>query len=144
MSAEIIRAEELKVRYLTEAIVTASPAIRLTMLYDRMVIDLHRADEGFGVGDLKMVSDNLCHTQEILLALRSTLRPDLWEGANSLGALYTFLHQELVLANLEKDRDRARKVADMIAELAQAWRQASQAVASSPTSPQAVSTAGMG
>lgn len=129
MSADIIRAEEMKQRYLTEAIVTAGPATRLTMLYDAMVLDLKRADDAFEAGDLKTVNDMLCHVQEILLALRGTLRTDLWEGAAHLISLYTFLHGQLVMANLHKDRDQARRSAVLIGELATAWRQASQAVA---------------
>jgi len=138
-----VRAEELKQRYLTEAIVTASPATRLTMLYDRMVLDLARADEGFEHGDLKDVSDNLCHVQEILLALRATLRTDLWEGAGDLVALYGFLHRELVAANLNKDREQARRAGGMISELAEAWRQASQAAASEPTAEPVPSVSGV-
>lgn len=130
MPADIVRAEELKQRYLTEAIVTASPATRLTMLYDRMIVDLRRADDGFESGDLKEVNDNLCHVQEILLTLRATLRTDLWEAAGELVSLYSFLHRELVLANLNKDREQARRAGTMIHELAEAWRQASQATSS--------------
>jgi len=116
----------MKRRYLTEAVLTASPAMRLTMLYDAMVLRLGVADQGFENKDLKVVNDNLCSVQEILLALRGTLRTDIWSGAEDLSALYYALHQELVQANLHKDRERARKVAEVVGELAQAWRGAAE------------------
>jgi len=130
MTAGIARAEELKRRYLTEAIMTASPATRVTMLFDHMVLDLRRADEGFASGDWKVVNDSLCHVQEILVALQATLRTDLWEGAARVGSLYAFLCNELVLANINKDRAQAARAAISIAELGEAWHGAAQAVVS--------------
>ncbi|HXY28940.1 MAG TPA: flagellar export chaperone FliS, partial [Acidimicrobiales bacterium] len=110
--------------YLVEAIETASPAVRLTMLYDRLELDLRRADDGFEAGDLKAINDSLVHGQEILTTLRTTLRADVWEGAARLGTLYDFLHGELLGANLAKDRARMQAAAALIAQLATAWRQA--------------------
>jgi flagellar protein FliS len=87
MSADIIRAEEMKQRYLTEAVVTAGPA----EVEGHRVVEHSqaggRADDAFEAGDLKTVNDMLCHVQEILLALRGTLRTDLWEGAAHLTSL---------------------------------------------------------
>ncbi len=137
MSNDIVRAEELKMRYLTEAILTASPATRLTMLFDHMVLDMHKADAAFESADLKVVNDSLCHVQEILVNLRATMRTDLWGGAGTLISLYSFLHQELVLANLHKDRDQARRAAVLLDELAAAWHGAAENIASE-TSPVAV------
>jgi flagellar protein FliS len=117
-------AEELALRYLAEAIETATPAVRLTMLYDRLELDLRRAETGFEDGDLKAISDNLIHAQEILQVLRTTLRGDVWEGAGRLAALYDFLHGELLHANLAKDRGKVAEAARLIAQLAEAWREA--------------------
>jgi len=118
-------AEELARRYLAEAVETATPAVRLTMLYDRLELDLRRANAGFEAGDLKAISDNLIHAQEILLTLRTTLRGDVWDGAARLAALYDFLHGELLDANLSKDRAKVAAAAELIARLGQAWREAS-------------------
>ncbi|HUO49733.1 MAG TPA: flagellar export chaperone FliS [Acidimicrobiales bacterium] len=117
-------AEELALRYLAEAIETATPAVRLTMLYDRLELDLRRAEVGFEQGDLKAISDNLIHAQEILLALRTTLREGVWDGAARLAALYDFLHGELLQANLAKDRTKLTGATELIAQLSQAWREA--------------------
>jgi len=114
----------LVTRYLAEAVETASPAVRLMMLFDRLELDLRRASDGFESGDLELINDGLGHAQEILFILRATLRGDLWEGAPRLGALYDFLHGELLHANVAKDRTRMTAAMEMIGQLAAAWRQA--------------------
>jgi flagellar protein FliS len=124
MPASVIRAEAMKQRYLREAVITATPAGRLLMLLDQMVLELRLADEGFEAGDMKAVNDGLCHTQDILLALRGTLRTDLWDGAVDLSQLYFALYRELVEANMRKDREQVRRVFDVVADLAGAWRRA--------------------
>jgi flagellar secretion chaperone FliS len=109
-------------RYLAESVHTATPAVRLTMLFDRLELDVRRAADAFETGDLKVISDNLVHAQEILFILRVTLRGDVWEGAERLAALYDFLAGELLGANLAKDRARLAAASEMISELASAWR----------------------
>lgn len=125
MTSDARRVEELRIRYLTEAIETASPAMRLTMLFDALEQDLARADRGFAEGiDLKRLSDLLIHAQEILALLRDTMDVSVWEPAARIQALYDHLYTELVMANLEKDRDRVAEVAVHVAQLAVAWREA--------------------
>jgi flagellar protein FliS len=123
---------DLQQRYLADAIETATPAMRLTMLYDRLVLDLNRADQGFERSDIKLVHDSLVHAQEILITLRTTLREQEWDGAARLAALYDFLHHELVSANVMKNRDQSRRAAELIAQLSDAWHQAAEKLASAP------------
>jgi len=115
--------------YLAHAIETASPALRLTMLYDALELDLLRADNAFESGDLKSINDNLVHAQEIILCLRDTIQPERWEAARQMIALHNFFLAELLGANLNKDRERAAAVAKLIGRIADAWRQAAETVA---------------
>jgi flagellar protein FliS len=133
MPSPIAKAEEMKRRYQREAVITASPAMRLLMLFDKMILDLRLADDGFERGDFKAISDALCRVQEILLALRGTLRADLWSGASDLSRLYFVLWRELLDANLEKDRTRVQQVNAVVVDLAGAWRQAAEQEASRPS-----------
>jgi flagellar protein FliS len=126
MPSAAAKAEEMKRRYQREAVLTATPAARLNMLFDKMILDLGRADSGFERNDLKAISDGLCSAQDILLALRGTLRTDLWEGANDLSQLYFALYKELLQANLHKDRAQAQRVLGVVQELADAWRKAAE------------------
>jgi flagellar protein FliS len=127
------RAEELRVRYLTEAIQTSTPAGRLTMLLDALELDLAKADQAFADGaDIKSISDRLIHAQDIVLALRDTLDISVWEPAARLKALYDHVYGELVMANLDKDRRRAADVGVHVSRLAQAWREAAGRAETSP------------
>jgi flagellar protein FliS len=118
------QAAKLRQRYLADAIETAAPAVRLTMLYDAMELDLRRADTAFETGDIKGINDNLVHAQAILLTLRDTMKPELWDGAPRVIALYDFFLGELLGANLTKDRQRAASAAELIGRVGDAWRKA--------------------
>lgn len=114
-------------RYLEEAVMTATPAARLVMLFDRLVMDLEVAEVGFKVSDWFQVSSALVHAQEILAVLHMTLDQGVWQGAERLGVLYQIWQSELMHANLDKDRDRMARTAAMISKTAGAWRAASLA-----------------
>lgn len=120
--ADVDQTAEMRIRYLAEAIETASPATRLTMLWDRMQLDLTRARKGFEASDLEEVNAGLVHAQEILLVLRDTMRVDAWEGAARVVALYDHLQHELLKANVDKDSGRAAAASALVDELANAWR----------------------
>jgi flagellar protein FliS len=123
------QAAKLRQRYLADAIETAAPSVRLTMLYDALELDLRRADTGFETDDLKVINDNLVHAQEIILTLRDTIKPELWDGAPRMIALYDFFLAELLGANISKDRARAAAVAVLIGRVGDAWRKAAENVA---------------
>jgi flagellar protein FliS len=129
MTTAAQRTEEMRLRYLTEAIETSTPASRLTMLLDALEMDLARADRAFAESATpKTVSDLLLHAQDIIFTLRDTLDASTWEPAERLIALYDHLYTELVRANLEKDRECAANVAMLVSDLANAWRKAAQSV----------------
>jgi flagellar protein FliS len=122
------QAEKLQQRYLADAIETAAPAVRLMMLYDALELDLRRADTAFETNDLKAINDNLVHAQAIILTLRDTIKPELWDGAPRLIALYDFFLGELLGANLNKDRARAASATELIGRVGAAWRKAAEFV----------------
>jgi flagellar protein FliS len=126
MPSPAAKAEEMKRRYLREAVITATPAARLNMLFDKMIFELGQADNGFEQGDLKAVNDGLCRAQDILLALRGTLRTDVWDGATDLSQLYFTLYKELLEANMKKNRAQAQRVSRVVQDLAGAWRRAAE------------------
>jgi flagellar protein FliS len=123
-------AQSLRERYLADSITTASPNQLVTMLYDALILDMQRAESGFASNDLVAINDSLVHAQQIIRALRSSLRLDAWEGAERLASLYDYLYMELIQANVAKDRVRARTCASMISALADAWHKAAETVQS--------------
>ncbi|ABS03114.1 flagellar export chaperone FliS [Kineococcus radiotolerans] len=111
--------------YLNDSLATASPAALLVMLYDRLLLDLQRGEDAQRAGDRETAHTNLIHAQDIVRELQVSLDVSKWEGGPGLVALYTWIVQELVAANLSGDADRTAAVrVDTIEPLAEAWRQA--------------------
>lgn len=116
-----------RAQYTREAVTTASPARLLIMLYDRLVRDLVTAEAALAEDDIAKASSELVHAQQIVLELRTSLDLDVWDGAAGLADLYTYLHSELVAANLQKDSARVTTCREILEPLRDAWRQAALA-----------------
>jgi flagellar protein FliS len=112
-------------RYLGDSLSTASPAALLVMLYDRLLLDLQRAEQAQESGDREVAHVNLMHAQEIVVELQNSLDVEAWEGGQNLMALYTWLLKELATANLSGDASRTAACrTETVPPLADAWRQA--------------------
>lgn len=118
-----------RARYATNSVATASPAKLLTMLYDRLVLDLDRAEQAQFAGDRQTANDQLLHAQAIVTELECTLRTDAWEGAPQLAALYDFLYRELVRANTAADPTVTAACRALVEPLRDAWHEAARALA---------------
>lgn len=110
--------------YTSNAVTTASPAKLLTMLYDRLVRDLLMAEQALASGNAAVANDQLLHAQQIILELQASLQPEKWDGGPGLAALYAFVYQELVAANIGKDATKVRSCHDLLEPLRQAWHEA--------------------
>lgn len=119
----------LRARYLGASVSTASPQQLLVMLYDRLALDLERAEEGLTTGDQETARENLVHAQEIILELRASLNVEVWEGGPRLAALYSWLVGELIQANLKSDVRRVRDCRQVVEPLRDAWREAAASLA---------------
>lgn len=115
---------DIRQRYLSDAVETAGPTRLLTMLYDRLLVDLDRAATSLELGDRGAASQCLVHAQDIVTELQSSLDTDAWDGAPQLMSLYAFVHTELVEANVHADAQRVRACRELVAPLASAWHEA--------------------
>lgn len=110
-----------------EAILSASPARLLTMLYDRLLVDLNRAEAAQLAGDWAVASENLVHAQSIISELISSLNSEAWSGATGLHSLYSFATQLLIDANIKRDPALTRQAIDLMEPLRQTWHEAAAA-----------------
>lgn len=69
--------------YLQDAVFSASPARLLTMLFDRLVLDLERAEKAITGGVPLEATPHLLHAQDIVTELTNTLNVEVWEGASN-------------------------------------------------------------
>ncbi|RKR75575.1 flagellar export chaperone FliS [Frondihabitans australicus] len=119
--------------YGREAVLSATPARLLTMLYDRLLVDLGRAQVAQNGQDWGTASTNLVHAQAIIAELSSSLRMDVWDGASDLQALYTYVRVAMVNANVHRDVKLTSECITLLEPLRQAWHEAAaQAPAASP------------
>ena len=119
----------LRERYVQDSVSTASPATLLIMLYDRLVLDLLRAEAALNDNNKQQASEQLLHAQDVVSELASTLDVDAWEGAKQLMSVYTFLLTTLVEANLEGDVTKVVACRELVEPLQDAWQQAARTVA---------------
>lgn len=116
-------APALRARYLNDSVMTASPGRLLVMLYERLVLDLVRAEAAFTAGDREEASSRLLHAQDIVLELHSSLNLEVWDGADGLAQLYMFVTSELIQANISGDAARVASCRGLIEPMRDAWRE---------------------
>ena len=121
----------LRARYLGDTVTTASPQRLLVMLYDRLALDLERAEVALTAGDRAEGAVQLQHAQAIVLELLSSLDVDAWEGGPRLAALYNWLISELGNAVVKGDLRRVGDCRKVVEPLRDAWRQAASSLAGS-------------
>ena len=115
--------------YARDAVLSATPAQLVVMLYDRLELDLRRAELAQADERWADASAPLRHAQDIITELQLALRLDVWDGAERLFAIYTYVRNALIAANVSHDIERTREAARLIAPLAAAWRGAAEQLA---------------
>lgn len=119
--------DEVRARYLRDRVMTATPAQRVVMLYDRLGLDLTRAaDEP----DEFSAGQHVSHAMEIVAELRSSLDITAGGPAENLAAIYAFLLRELVAVRTGQF-GRLSPLHRVVADLRDAWAQAGELVANS-------------
>lgn len=123
-----------RLRYMTDSVETASPAKLLVQLYDRLVLDLQRAEQAWRSGDVTTALAQTQHAQEIIAELHATLDLEAWSGAPALAQIYTFALGELIRANIDRDADRVLAVRELMEPLRDSWRDAAASTDLTPAS----------
>ncbi|MCX6400750.1 MAG: flagellar export chaperone FliS [Propionibacteriales bacterium] len=115
--------------YQSNAVATASPARLLVMLVERLVLDVERGLGAQQVADWEGAHRNLVHAQDIVLELESSLQVDKMTGGAELAALYAYLRNQLVLANIRRDAATSEEALGLARQLCDTWREAAMAAA---------------
>jgi flagellar protein FliS len=118
--------------YARDAISSATPAQLVVMLYDRLELDLSRAEIAQLDERWAEAQAPLRNAQDIVTELQLALRLDVWDDAEKLFAIYTYVRNALIAANVSHDIERTREAARLIAPLAAAWRAAAEQLAQQP------------
>jgi len=131
-----------RAQYNQDAILSASPNRLLTMLFDRLLLDLQRAEAAQSEQDWNRASPYLTHAQDIVAELAGTLDVERWDGGQNLLAIYLFSSTKLVSANVEHSIERTREVIQIMEPLRQTWHEAAAIVAEQSTALHAARSTG--
>ncbi|TFD03507.1 MULTISPECIES: flagellar export chaperone FliS [unclassified Cryobacterium] len=119
-------------RYNRDAVLSATPVRLLTMLYDRLLLDLNRAEAAQQRLDWQIASDNLIHAQAIVSELSTSLNVDAWDGGEGLFSLYTYVSTAMVSANTHRDSARTRECISLLEPLRLTWHEAAALLPAAP------------
>jgi flagellar protein FliS len=120
--------DELRARYLRDRVLTATPAQRVVMLYDRLGLDLTlaaSAEDSFAVGE------RLSHAMQVVAELQASLDVTAGGPAENLTSIYGYLMSELIAAR-GGEIARLDGAARIVTTLREAWAKASESVTSTP------------
>lgn len=134
-----------RAEYNREAILSASPARLLTMLYDRLLLDLGRAEVAQEIEDWAGASQQLLHAQSIVSELSGSLKIDSWDGADGLLGVYNFVSTALIYANTHRDVASTRVCIELLEPLRSTWHEAAEQLPAAAAAPlRAGGTLGIG
>jgi flagellar protein FliS len=106
----------LRAAYVSNSVETMSPARMIVALYDRLTLDLERAEQAILAADPSTAHECLIHAP----------------AARRLKDIYVFLLFELVGANVDKNAARVAACHALVAPLREAWTSAAGIVPSAP------------
>ena len=111
------------VQYQQNAVQTAAPGELTLMLYNGLVRFNKQAINALRQEDLHSSNEALLRSQEIVSYLNETLDPN-YELSQHLSALYVFMNEQLIQANIKKEPQIVEDVLGLAEELRDTWQQA--------------------
>lgn len=116
--------------YRRGAVLAASPAGLVVMLYDGARRFLRQATVAMRAGEVERAHNALRRAERIIAHLNGTLDFEQGELPQRLHAIYAFCLSELNAARMDQDPARVEAVSTLLGELREAWAQiASEAAA---------------
>jgi flagellar secretion chaperone FliS len=110
--------------YQKGAVNGASPLQLVIMLYDGALRFLEAGKHAMVRGEIAKQNDNLQRAQKIVVELMSCL--DMKQGgdvAKNLLALYTYVLNELVMANIQDKPEPVERCIKVLSDLRESWAQ---------------------
>lgn len=112
-------------QYQQNAVQSADSGDLLIMLYDGLVKYLKLSINCIEQKNIEGANKAMIKSQDIIKYLNGTL-DESYDVSHYLSALYDFMGIQLMKANIKKDMGIINEILDMVQELRDTWRQASQ------------------
>lgn len=118
-------------QYKKASVETVAPDKLLLMLFEGALRNINNAKKAIVISDINQAHQQIIRVQDIIIELMSTLNMD-YEISHSLLALYEYLLNELVQANVKKDVEILEQVEGFIIELKDTWQEATKELKTPP------------
>lgn len=125
--------ESKRERFISGGLLTTSGPKVLVMAFERIDRDLLEAIGAIERGAIETAHLAFVHAQDIISELRLMLDLNAWEHAGSIDAIYRFVWDLLVQANVRKSIAQAQQARQLLSELGSAFAQAAALAASAST-----------
>ncbi len=110
-------------QYKRAEVETVSPEKLLLLLFEAAIKDLSNAQKAIQEKDMNLAHNEFIKVQDILVELMSSLKME-YEVSNSLYALYDYMQQRVIEANMQKDINKAVEIEGFFRELYETFQQA--------------------
>ena len=107
--------------YRSTQVNSASPETLILMLYRGALKQVRSALKALEGGQVQEASNGLVKAQDIVIELRTSLNPQAGDMSTNLAALYEYVHDRLVLANMRKEAPPAQQALEVLEGLTEAW-----------------------
>ncbi len=115
-------AQDYKSNHAQADIEAASPHRLIQLLMQRLLTNLQQADNAMAEELTAQKGELISASISIVDCLRASLSFDNANGvADNLERLYDFVTRELLIANLNNERDRLQSAITVISEIKSAW-----------------------
>ena len=119
--------QKMQNNYLKNQVMSASPNKLIEMLLQAAIKNIKLAQLAIEKQELAKAHEHFIKTQNILLELRTSLdEKQGGEIAEGLAALYEYMYQQLIEANIKKEVVPAQAVAELLSELLESWQAITQ------------------
>lgn len=108
--------------YSTNKVTTATPAELTLMLYEGAIKFCNIAKVAMERNDMQNANLNIQKARNIIVELQTTLNFD-YPVAKDFDAIYTFIFDRMVEANVSKNPDAVEEILVQLRELRDIWKQ---------------------
>ena len=116
--------QKMQSNYLANQVMQASPKRLIELLLEGCIKNLKLAVIAIDKEDVNLAHNKLVRAQDIISELRYSINEEVGgEVAQQFIQLYEYINNQLVLANLKKDKAVVEKIEGMVEELLATWKQ---------------------
>ena len=110
-------------QYQQQSVMTATPGELTLMLYNGCIKFIKQAKMSIENKEIEKAGNAIIRAQDIIQEFMITLNSD-YEIANNLYALYDYMYQKLVDANIAKDIAPLDETLELLTDLRDTWTEA--------------------